>query len=131
MSDEHPNITLLQSVNLRDIASAKDVFSEDFVWHFFNPELPDIQGDYVGLAGLGSFFEKMRSRTKGSFRVRPVSITAVGDELVITHVKDTMTMDDQDIEVDAVVVWRFVNGRIAEAWDIPAVHDARVVDRSQ
>ena len=97
MVDEHPNIALLQSVNLRDVTSAKDVFSEDFVWHFFNPQLPDIQGDYVGLEGLGSFFETMHSRTGGSFRVEPVSIRAVGDELVVTHVRDSMTMDGQDI----------------------------------
>ena len=129
MVDEHPNVALLQSVDLRDVASAKDVFSDDFVWHFFNPQLPDIQGDYVGLAGLASFFEAMQGRTGGSFSVEPVSITAVGDELVVTHVKDTMTLDDQVLEVDAIVVWRFVDGRIAEAWDIPAVHDARVVGR--
>lgn len=127
MADVHPNIALLQSVDLRDVASAKDAFSEDFVWHFFNPKLPDIQGDYFGLAGLGSFFETMHSRTGGSFKVEPVSITAAGDELVVTHVKDRLSLEDQDIEVDAVVVWRFVGGRIAEAWDIPAVHEPRVV----
>ena len=129
MAEEHPNIALLRSVDLRDVGSAKDAFSEDFVWHFFNPKLPDVQGDYLGLAGLGSFFEKMHGRTGGSFRVEPVSITAIGDELVVTHVKDRMTLDDQDLEVDAVAVWRFVDGRITEGWDIPAVHDARVVTR--
>lgn len=127
MTDEHPNIARLKALDLRDIASAKDVFSADFVWHFFNPHLPDMQGDYPGPEGLAAFFEKMADKTGGSFRVDPVSITAVGNELVVTHVVDTMVMDDQDIEVDAVVVWRFVDNRIAEAWDIPAVHDARVV----
>jgi len=29
------------------------------------------------------------------------------------------------IETDAVVVWRIVGGRLAEAWDIPAVNTAR------
>lgn len=129
MADEHPNIALLQSLDLRDVGSAKNAFSEDFVWHFFNPQLPDIQGDYVGVDGLGSFFETMHRRTGGSFKVEPISITAAGDELVVTHVKDCMTVDGQDLEVDAVAVWRFVDGRIAEAWDIPAVHGARVVGR--
>ena len=127
MHDVHPNIALLQSLDLRDLASAKDAFAEDFVWHFFNPELPDVQGDYVGLQGLGTFFETMHARTEGTFRVEPVSIQAVGNELVITHVHDHLTFDGQELEVDAIVVWRFVDGRIAEAWDIPAVHDARVV----
>ena len=129
MADEHPNIALLQRVDLRDIASAKDVFAEDVVWHYFNPRLPELEGDYVGLEGLASFFEKMGSKTGGAFRVEPVSITAAGDALVVTHVRDSMTLDGQDIVVDAVVVWRFADGRIAEAWDIPAADAARVVSR--
>ena len=31
------------------------------------------------------------------------------------------------LEIDAVVVWRIVGGKIAEAWDIPAVHTAHPV----
>lgn len=129
MADEHPNITLLQRIDLRDIASAKDVFAEDLVWHYFNPRLPEMEGDYVGLEGLASFFEKMRSKTGGAFRVEPVSITAAGDALVVTHSRNSMTIDGQDLVVDAVVVWRFADGRIAEAWDIPAADAARVVSR--
>ena len=129
VSTEHPNISLLQSVDLRDVSSSEGAFSENFVWHFFNPELPDVQGDYFGVTGLATFFEKMHGRTGGSFRVQPVSVQAIGNELVVTQVKDTMVLDDRMIEVDAIVVWRFVDGRIAEAWDIPAVHDARIVSR--
>ena len=44
------------------------------------------------------------------------------NELVVVHVKDTMVLEGSPIEIDAVVVWRMVDGRIAEAWDIPAVH---------
>lgn len=129
MADVHPNIALLQRVDLRNVTSAKEAFSEDFVFHFFNPNLPDLQGDFVGVEGLSSFFETMHRRTEGSFRAQPVSATAVGNELVVTQSKNTMAMNGQDIEVDAVVVWRFVEGRIAEAWDIPAVHDARTASR--
>ena len=42
-------------------------------------------------------------------------------ELLIVHVQDTMTLDGEALKIDAVVVWRIVNGLIAEAWDIPAV----------
>ena len=68
----------------------------------------------------------MGSLTGGSFKVNPVAITPVGDELVVTQVKDTMVLQGQSIEVDAVVVWRILDGRIVEAWDIPAVHSVRV-----
>ncbi len=124
MTEEHPNVALLKRIDPGNLAGTADVFTEDFVWHFFNPLLPDIQGDYVGRSGLQAFFEKMAKQTDGTFKVNPVSVTAVGDELLVTQSKNTMIMEDQQIEIDAVVVWRIVDGRIAEAWDIPAVHSA-------
>ena len=122
MTDTHPNAALLSRFDPANVGGIADVLSEDFVWHFFNPRLPDLQGDYVGPTGLQDFFEKMGNLTEGTFKVRPVSITAVGDELVVVHVKDTMVLEGTPIEIDAVVVWRVVDGKIVEAWDIPAVH---------
>lgn len=124
MSKEHSNISLLKRLDLANIAGAADLFAEDFVWHFFNPRLPDVQGDYVGLTGLQAFFAKFETLTDGTFQVEPISITTFGDELVVTHVQDRMILEGQPIEIDAVVVWRIVGGRIAEAWDIPSVHTA-------
>lgn len=124
MPEQHPNVALLQRFDPRNIATAKGVFSEDVVWHFFNPKLPDIQGDFVGLAGLQSFFQKIGEVTEGTIRVNPVSTTTVGDELVVTHSKNSMTIAGETIETDVVVVWRVVNGRVAEVWDIPSVHAA-------
>lgn len=129
MADVHPNVALLQRLDLRDIASAKHAIAEDCVWHYFNPRLPELEGDYVGLEGLASFFEKIRAKSGGTFRVEPVSITAAGDALVVTHSRNSMTLDGRDLVVDAVVVWRFADGRIAEAWDIPAADAARAVSR--
>ncbi|NNE17760.1 MAG: nuclear transport factor 2 family protein [Myxococcales bacterium] len=125
MSEQHPNLSLLQRLDLRNLASCADLFAEDFVWHFFNPNLPDVQGDYVGVAGLQSFFNKLGAASAGTFSVEPVSITPFGDELVVTCVRDTMALGGTSIEVDAVVVWRIVGGRLAEAWDIPAINTAR------
>ncbi len=127
MSDEHPNISVMKQFNPADVEGSADVLSEDVVFHFFNPALPDIQGDYAGREGLQSFFGKMAERTKGTFKVNPVSITAVGDELVVVRVKNTMTLPDQQIEIDAVVVWRILDGKIVEAWDIPAVHTPKIL----
>ena len=121
----HPNVSLLERVSQfipNDIASAKDFIAEDFVWHFFNFRLPDLDGDYVGLNGLQSFFEKLAAVTNGTFQVNPISVIPMGDELVITHVKDQMTWEGQPLELDAVVVWRIVGGCIAEAWDIPSLY---------
>lgn len=125
MSEEHPNVSLLKRLDLGNLATCSDLFAEDFVWHFFNPRLPDVQGDYVGVAGLQAFFDKLAAGTGGTFAVHPVSVTPYGDELVVAHVRDTMAFGGTTIELDALVVWRIVAGRLAEAWDIPAINTAR------
>lgn len=125
MSEEHPNVSLLKRVDLTNLASCADLFAEDFVWHFFNARLPDVQGDYVGVAGLQAFFDKLAAGTGGTFAVQPISVTPFGDELVVAHVRDTMAFGGTTLELDAVVVWRIVDGRLAEAWDIPAINTAR------
>ncbi len=126
MNTEHPNIAVLQKFNPANVAQSADILAEDAVWHYFNPELPAMEGDYIGLEGFIDFFNKMSGQTKGTFKVNPISITPMGDELVVTHVKDTMVLQDQQLEVDAVVVWRIVEGKIKEAWDIPAVYMANI-----
>ncbi len=121
MTQEHANIRLLKQLDIRNLAGCTDLFSEDFVWHYFNPELPEVQGDYVGLAGLQNFFEKIGRKTQGTFNAEPQSTTAHGDELVVTHTLNTLALEGQSIRTDAIVVWRIVRGRIVEAWDIPSV----------
>jgi predicted SnoaL-like aldol condensation-catalyzing enzyme len=128
MTKEHPNISVLKRFDPRNIAGSADVIAEDVVFHYFNPKLPEMQGDYVGLEGLQTFFEKIGGRTDGTFKVNPISATAVGDELVVAHTKNTMIFEDQQIEIDVVVVWRIVDGRITEVWDIPSVFTGKVKD---
>ena len=111
-------------LDLRDLDASAALFSDDFIWHFFNPKLPDLQGDYVGVDGLKTFFSALADKTKGSFNVQPVTVTPVGAELLVVHVRDTMDLDGISVDTDAVVVWRIVAGKITEAWDIPAVFTA-------
>ncbi|MDJ0823541.1 MAG: nuclear transport factor 2 family protein [Paracoccaceae bacterium] len=122
MTEPHPNVALLMQLDLRDLDASAPLFSDDFVWHFYNPKLPDLQGDYHGVDGLKRFFAAMAGKTQGSFNVQPVSVTPVGNELLVVHVRDVMVLEGAPITTDAVVVWRIVNGQIAEAWDIPAVY---------
>ncbi|MEM6840644.1 MAG: nuclear transport factor 2 family protein [Bacteroidota bacterium] len=126
MNHEHPNITILNKFDPTNVAGTADILAEDAVWHFFNPLLPDVQGDYVGLQGFQDFFKNIGGRTDGTFQVNPVSATAIGDELVVVHSKNTMVLKDQPIEIDVVVVWRIVNGKITEVWDIPSVYTVQI-----
>ena len=128
MGDVHPNLALLQRLDLRDPTRSADLISKDFVWHYFNPNLPDMEGDYAGVDGLKVFFNELGRKSRGTFEISPISATPMGDEFVVVHVRDTLTLDEDPIAVDAVVVWRFVDGRIAEAWDIPAAHSLAMAE---
>ena len=97
MTDEHPNVALLKRLDLSNIAAAADLFAQDVVWHFFNPRLPDVEGDYVGLSGLQTFLGKMVALTEGTFDVAPISVTVVGDELLVMHNKNRMTLQGKTL----------------------------------
>ncbi len=127
MKKAHPNIEVLKRFDPTNIAAMAEVLAEDFVWHFINPELPEVQGDYFGLDGLADFFKKMGGHTDGTFKVNPLSITPIGDEFVVVHVKDTMALNGKQMEIDAIVLWHIIDEKIKEAWDIPALHTATVL----
>ncbi|WP_239540704.1 nuclear transport factor 2-like protein [Spongiivirga citrea] len=118
----------MKRLDLTNLAASATVFAEDFVWHYYNPELPEIEGDYFGLSGLIDFFKILAGKTKSSFKVHPISITPMGDKLVITHVKDSMFLEDKPMEIDAIVVWCIVDSKIKEAWDIPVIHTAKMIE---
>lgn len=122
----HPNIAVLQQFNPANISASIGIIAEDAIFHYFNPMLPDMQGDYLGKQGFMEFFGKIAGQTKGTFKVTPLSISPMGNELVVTHVKDNMTLNGRQLEIDAVVVWRILDGKIKEAWDIPAVYTAEI-----
>ncbi len=125
----HPNMSVLEKLNLQDIDACGDIFLNNFVWHYFNPRLPELDGDHIGIDGLKSFFAKLNEKSKSSFQQKPIDARPVGDELVITQVCNRMDLEGNTIEVDAVVIWRIVGGKIAEAWDIPAVNTVRTMER--
>ncbi|MCK0146839.1 nuclear transport factor 2 family protein [Arenibacter sp. F26102] len=127
MNKEHPNISIIKRFNPVDPNTLAGVLAEDFVWHYINPKVSELEGDYFGLSGLTDFFQKIAGRTSGSFKVNPISIIPMGDELIITHVKDSLSLDGKDMEIDAIVVWCIINGQIKEAWDIPIAHTAKMI----
>lgn len=129
MVADHPNIALLKRFDPRDTTAFAALFADDAVFHYFNPNLPELAGDHVGPEGIRAFFEALGERSHGTFRIEPIWATPVGDELVVVQSRNTLTLESQTIMIDVVVVWRFVGGRIAEVWDIvpgrpTEVHDA-------
>ena len=122
MKEEHPNFEVLKQFDPANVAETIEVFAEDVVWHYYNPGIPILHGDYVGREGIKTFFEKLRQLSGSEFRVNVVSAAAVGDELVVVHRQQAMNLEGHRIESDVVVVWRIVNGQISEVWDIPSIH---------
>lgn len=118
MVQVHPNVELLRRFDPADPAGSNDLFADDAVWHYSNPNLPELQGDYFGPDGVRSFFQRVGEVSHGTFKIEPVSITPVGDELVVVQVRDTLTFQGTPRALDVVVVWRIVDGRVAEVWDI-------------
>ena len=104
-----------------------DAYADDFLFHFFNPQLPDLAGDYRGLDRVRDLFTELTTRSKPGFQSQPHSLTPFGDELVVAYATHTVGFGDVPMEVDAVVVWRVVDGQLTEAWDIPAVNTVRFV----
>ena len=62
MAEEHPNIALFKGMNPSDLPNATDLFAPNAVFHYINPRLPDIHGDYVGMEGIRSFLTTGRDR---------------------------------------------------------------------
>ena len=125
MTDPQANIALVEQLPALvpdRLEEARDHFSDDFVWHYINPELPQIQGDYKGLDGLKTFFQKLGELTNDTFSVQIQKAHAVGHEFVMVHACPSMTIDGNAFETDAVVVWRMVDQRFQAAWDIPGLN---------
>ncbi|MCP3989455.1 MAG: nuclear transport factor 2 family protein [Actinomycetia bacterium] len=107
-------------------SSEEDLFADDFIFHFFNPRLPELAGDHHGYDGISSFFERLREGSDRDFHNEPHSLTPYGDELVVAYATNTVSFEGTVLDVDAIVVWRVFGGRIQEAWDIPAIDTVRL-----
>lgn len=121
----HPNMSLLMELDIQNIDGCREAFADNFIWHYFNSRLPDLDGDYRGVEGLKDFFAKLNEKTDGSFQVNLIDARPTGDELVVVHVCNCMNLDGNAIEFDAVVIWRIVDNKFSEAWDIPAINTVR------
>jgi predicted SnoaL-like aldol condensation-catalyzing enzyme len=123
----HPNMSVLAKLNIQDIDACTEIFADNFIWHYFNPRLPELDGDHFGIEGLKAFFAKLNDRGKDRFQVNVIDARPAGDELVVTHVCNRMDLEGNAIEFDAVVIWRILDSKIAEGWDIPAVNTVRPI----
>jgi hypothetical protein len=57
--------------------------------------------------------------TAGSFAVEALDLRAAGAELVVAHLRISMTVDGTTRAGDDVGVNRVIDGKVAEAFDLP------------
>ena len=61
-----------------------------------------------------------------------INRSVVGDELVIVQTCNRLALEafeGDTIETNVIVVWRIVNGKIAEGWDIPSIYNVRIIEK--
>jgi ketosteroid isomerase-like protein len=104
----------------------EDLFAPDVVFHFVNPQLPALAGDHHGYDGIRRLFEQLEQTSDNGFHNEPHSATPYGDEFVVAYATNTVSFAGTALDVDAVVVWRIIDGQISEVWDIPAINTVRV-----
>ena len=112
-------------MHTRFVDPDEELFADDFVFHYVNPRLAELDGDYHDYDGFRSFFEQLHQGSDTGFHNEPHSLTPYGDELVVAYATNTVSFGGTVLDVDAIVVWRVVGGRVREAWDIPAVNTVR------
>ena len=129
----HPNLNILKRLNVRNLDASRNIIADDFIWHYFNPRLPELHGDYHGIDGFKEFFVKLHEISSGSFQSNVIDRSVVGDELVIVQTCNRLALeafDGDTIETKVIVVWRIVNGRISEGWDIPSIYNVRIIENN-
>lgn len=97
------------------------VFADDVVWHFTG-RVPGLASDDRGReALLSEFLGRPMALTGESVPVKALDVRAAGEELVVAHLRISMTVDGTTRAGRDVVVYRVIDGKVAEAFDIPAV----------
>ena len=119
MSDQHPNVTTVNSMTTaifdQDHDALAGIFTDDLVFHLRGPA--PVQGDHAGLSGLlealGTIFEMTAGRITLD---QQFCIGADGWAAEFEHATLGRPGDDDTIESRNAFVYRFDGDRIAEMW---------------
>lgn len=114
---EHPNVMAVRrgydAFNKGDIESLNELFEDDVVWHV--PGRSPIAGDYRGRDATFAYFERLDELSGGSYQAE-LQIAVGDDEHVIAIDRSTATTGAASYDADELVVFRFRDGRVVEAW---------------
>ncbi len=114
----HPNVEFMRrysaALQAGQAADALPFYADDLVLHI--PGRSAHAGTFRGQDAVLAYYTRLFRDTEGRFEVLGVDDIIAGDDHAVTLVRWRIQRGDRSIDVDRVVVYRIVEGRIAEIW---------------
>ena len=114
---EHPNVEIVRrgydAFNNRDMDALVALIAENVVWHVSGRSF--IAGDYHGREMTFAYFDRLHDLTNGTHQAE-LHVAVGGDEHVISIDHSSARRNGRTYEENELVVFRFRDGRIVEAW---------------
>jgi hypothetical protein len=125
---EHPNVEIVRqscdAFNDGNVDTLSQLLAENVIWHV--PGRSAIAGDYQGRETTFAYFDHLRELTNSTHHAE--LLVVVGDDEHVISVDHSSARRNGSIYDEyELVVFRFRDGRIAEAWQAfmrPYAHDA-------
>ncbi len=125
---EHPNVQIVRqsydAFNNGDTEILAQLIAENVVWHV--PGRSSIAGDYQGRETTFAYFDRLHQLTNGTHQTE-LHVAVGDDEHVISVDHSTARRHSRTYDGNELVVFRFHDRRIVEAWQAfmsPYAHDA-------
>lgn len=96
-----------------DFETVRANLADDIVWH--EPGEADYSGDHRGADVVVSMLRRLHELTGGTFVFEPQGFV-VSEEHVAARTRWSADRDGTHVEGNEIGVFRFENGRVAEAW---------------
>ncbi len=124
---DHPNAALLrngyEAFNKGDMATLREMFSEDMVWHVPGNNL--LTGEHRGRDAVFAFFARIAELSGGTYRAELHDVLA-NDEHAVGLARATGNRQGKQLDTRDVAIYHVRNERITEAWTF--TEDQRVTD---
>ena len=115
----HPNVDLLNrgydAFEKGDLDTLRELFAQDVVFHAAGRS--QIAGDYRGQDEVFGFFGKLVELTGGTFKIERHAVLA-DDEHGTALTSVTATREGNTMTQNAVDVFHFRDGKVAEVWTL-------------